>query len=693
MLHALAKHSRWSLKLTCKGDLHIDDHHTAEDCALALGQAWKTALGEPRGIKRFGYAYAPLDEALSRAVVDISGRPFADVNMGLKREKIGDLSTEMIPHVFQSFASTAGITLHVDVLKGFNDHHRAESAFKALAIALRDAIAPTGTTDIPSGPPTKDVVTSAVPIAVITTIIMIFSRLRLKFRLLLYSAASVIIVYYVFSSFSDTWQPTPTHIDGYSLRDHSNSAHFGDGGLYTHEWGAGLPPLLFTMVRLDAEEMKEEERGSLRQEGTNRGVGGRGGACGADEDIEIKGGRGDATGWDFLELEDLVGGTTGKTFLKEWLPPNPFETAKKKAGKKMAASGGSSTDESEQTIKDPLMKRSTTETGGDTSTENTTRKKRRKAKPHVVILTIAHDRHSWGHSRTFANHLSLIYELDYPKSSTSVAFLVSSKNEYRAMRSELPYFVAEAGYRSAMLIYREFPSTVGRDIGERHANAVQRERRKLIAKVRNYLLSMILPGIHFHHHGYSAVTRRSDNNTNNQSAGAKEEHRDGFEAGRDEPMDYHGFLWIDADVTNAPSTILTQMVRADLDIITPFCRFGSEGMQNYDLNAWRGPRKHPEPEDYERMKETGKWDEFVPMGVWPGTLFVDNLKDWSLPGVKYVKEVDDDNLDASDSDTTHTTGKDEKQAAGGLPPVGSVTTGGGARPQPVQYTLYAPLDS
>ncbi|KAK9710113.1 imidazoleglycerol-phosphate dehydratase [Basidiobolus ranarum] len=150
MYHALAKHSRWSLTLICKGDIHIDDHHTAEDTAIALGMAFKQALGEPRGIKRFGYAYAPLDEALSRAVVDISGRPHAQIDLGLKREMIGQLSCEMIPHVFESFATSAGITLHVDVLKGFNDHHRAESAFKATAVALREAVEFTGTNDVPS---------------------------------------------------------------------------------------------------------------------------------------------------------------------------------------------------------------------------------------------------------------------------------------------------------------------------------------------------------------------------------------------------------------------------------------------------------------------------------------------------------------------------------------------------------------
>ncbi|RKP27254.1 Imidazoleglycerol-phosphate dehydratase-domain-containing protein [Syncephalis pseudoplumigaleata] len=150
MYHALAKHAGWSLTLHCKGDLHIDDHHTAEDTAIALGQAIASALGEKRGIRRFGHAYAPLDEALSRAVVDISGRGFADIELGLKREMIGTLSCEMIPHVLASLATSAGITLHVDVLKGCNDHHRAESAFKALAVAMRQALERTGRNDVPS---------------------------------------------------------------------------------------------------------------------------------------------------------------------------------------------------------------------------------------------------------------------------------------------------------------------------------------------------------------------------------------------------------------------------------------------------------------------------------------------------------------------------------------------------------------
>lgn len=150
MLHALAKHSGWSLVIECIGDLHIDDHHTAEDVGISLGLAFHKALGQVRGVKRFGAGFAPLDEALSRAVVDLSNRPYAVVELGLKREKIGDLSCEMIPHVLESFAQGAAITLHVDCLRGFNDHHRAESAFKALAVAIKEAISLNGTNDVPS---------------------------------------------------------------------------------------------------------------------------------------------------------------------------------------------------------------------------------------------------------------------------------------------------------------------------------------------------------------------------------------------------------------------------------------------------------------------------------------------------------------------------------------------------------------
>lgn len=150
MFQALAKHARFDLELTCKGDLHIDDHHTAEDCALAIGMALDKALTDRKGIARFGFAYAPLDEALARAVIDFSGRPTAVIDMGLSRGKVGDLSCEMIPHVFQSLSVAARCTIHVDVIRGANDHHRAEAAFKALALALRQAVRRDGSETIPS---------------------------------------------------------------------------------------------------------------------------------------------------------------------------------------------------------------------------------------------------------------------------------------------------------------------------------------------------------------------------------------------------------------------------------------------------------------------------------------------------------------------------------------------------------------
>lgn len=150
LLTALACHAGFDLALACAGDLHVDDHHTVEDCALALGSALDQALGERGGIARFGSAYAPLDEALARAVVDLSGRPFAAIDLGLRRERLGALSCEMIPHLLASLATSARATLHVDVLRGANDHHRAEAACKASALALRMAVALRGAGEVPS---------------------------------------------------------------------------------------------------------------------------------------------------------------------------------------------------------------------------------------------------------------------------------------------------------------------------------------------------------------------------------------------------------------------------------------------------------------------------------------------------------------------------------------------------------------
>jgi imidazoleglycerol phosphate dehydratase HisB len=140
MLGALSKHSGIDIELECRGDLEIDDHHTAEDCALVLGAAIDKALGERAGIVRFGSAYAPLDEALARAVVDLSGRPFAVVQLGLTREMLGAIACENLVHFFASLAVAMRAAIHVDVIRGENDHHRAEAAFKALALALRDAV-------------------------------------------------------------------------------------------------------------------------------------------------------------------------------------------------------------------------------------------------------------------------------------------------------------------------------------------------------------------------------------------------------------------------------------------------------------------------------------------------------------------------------------------------------------------------
>lgn len=141
MLDALATHARFGLELRCAGDLEVDDHHTVEDCAIVLGTAFDAALGDKRGIRRFASVYAPMDEALARVAVDVSGRPCAHVDLSLRRDTIGTVACENLSHFFVSFSMAARLTLHVDVLRGENDHHRVEAAFKALALALRDAVA------------------------------------------------------------------------------------------------------------------------------------------------------------------------------------------------------------------------------------------------------------------------------------------------------------------------------------------------------------------------------------------------------------------------------------------------------------------------------------------------------------------------------------------------------------------------
>jgi imidazoleglycerol-phosphate dehydratase len=140
MLEQLSRHSLIDLDVKVEGDLHIDQHHTTEDSALAIGEAVSKALADRRGIMRYGHAYAPMDEALTRAAIDISGRPFLVWKLDFTQEKLGEWDTELVEHWFQSFAQTAGLTLHVENLYGRNNHHLVESAFKALARALRQAV-------------------------------------------------------------------------------------------------------------------------------------------------------------------------------------------------------------------------------------------------------------------------------------------------------------------------------------------------------------------------------------------------------------------------------------------------------------------------------------------------------------------------------------------------------------------------
>jgi imidazoleglycerol-phosphate dehydratase len=152
MLDLLARHSRMDLTVKAKGDLHIDDHHTAEDVGIALGQAVKQALGDMKGITRYASVHVPMDEALTRVAIDVSGRPFLVFKSTFGGDKVGAFDTELVQEWFQAFAMNAGITLHVETLYGTNDHHIAESCFKGLARALRAAFAidPRAAGEVPS---------------------------------------------------------------------------------------------------------------------------------------------------------------------------------------------------------------------------------------------------------------------------------------------------------------------------------------------------------------------------------------------------------------------------------------------------------------------------------------------------------------------------------------------------------------
>lgn len=152
MLDQLARHSLIDMKVRTTGDLHIDDHHTVEDTGIALGQALTQALGDKRGIRRYGACLLPMDDALVRAALDLSARPHVVWNVAMPTAKIGTFDTELVREFFQAFATNGGITLHVDALHGINSHHIAEAAFKAVARSLRGAVEsdPRKGEDIPS---------------------------------------------------------------------------------------------------------------------------------------------------------------------------------------------------------------------------------------------------------------------------------------------------------------------------------------------------------------------------------------------------------------------------------------------------------------------------------------------------------------------------------------------------------------
>jgi imidazoleglycerol-phosphate dehydratase len=142
MLDQVARHGMLDIDATAKGDLHIDAHHTVEDVGITLGQAVAQALGDKRGIRRFGHAYVPLDEALSRVVIDFSGRPGLEFNVPFVRAWIGEFDVDLVHEFFQGFVNHAQATLHIDNLRGENAHHQAETVFKAFARALRMAVEP-----------------------------------------------------------------------------------------------------------------------------------------------------------------------------------------------------------------------------------------------------------------------------------------------------------------------------------------------------------------------------------------------------------------------------------------------------------------------------------------------------------------------------------------------------------------------
>jgi imidazoleglycerol-phosphate dehydratase len=141
MIEQLARHSKIDVTLKADGDLHIDQHHTTEDSGIALGQALAKALGDKKGIARYGFAYLPMDDTLTRVALDISGRPYLVWKVAFTRSKVGEMDTELFREWFQAFAQHAGLTLHVETLYGENSHHIAETCYKALAKALRQAVA------------------------------------------------------------------------------------------------------------------------------------------------------------------------------------------------------------------------------------------------------------------------------------------------------------------------------------------------------------------------------------------------------------------------------------------------------------------------------------------------------------------------------------------------------------------------